>query len=33
MLGKKYPDNYCIIGEVPAMIVKEDVDWCAERIV
>lgn len=29
--GKKFPEN-CIIGGNPAKIVKENIDWCSERI-
>lgn len=29
--GKKFPNN-CIIGGNPAKIIKENVDWCSERI-
>ena len=31
VVGKRFPDN-CIIGRVPAKIIKEGVDWYAERI-
>lgn len=29
--GKHFPDH-CVIGGTPAKVLKEDVDWCAERI-
>ena len=29
--GKQYPEH-CIIGGTPAKLIKENVDWCAERI-
>lgn len=31
LTGKKYHDN-CVVGGIPAKVLKENVDWCAERI-